>query len=183
MLLFRKIRWKLALTFGVPAIVMSFVGASLVLSIPQELLIRVLGGFLIVYALAVLVFHMQVRMVPSTLSALLGGGTSGFFIGLFGFGGELRTVFLTLYRLPKEVYLATIGAIAFLTDITRLTTYWLSGVRLPVELLQSLIVLIPVTLLGAWAAKRFLSYVPEKGFRVAILIALLLIGVKLVVAP
>ncbi len=183
MLLFRKIRLRIALAFGVPAILLSIAGASLVLTIPHELMIRALGVFLILYAVSILVFHMHSTMRPGALSAMLGGGLSGFCIGLFGFGGELRTVFLTLYRLPKEVYLGTIGAVAFMTDIARIATYWLSGVRLPDDLLQSLLVLIPVTLLGAWAAKRFLSHVPEQRFQAVLLIGLLLIGAKLVIAP
>jgi uncharacterized membrane protein YfcA len=53
----------------------------------------------------------------------IGGVLSGFFGGLSGHQGALRSAFLVRYYLPKEVFIATGVAIACMVDITRLVIY------------------------------------------------------------
>lgn len=56
----------------------------------------------------------------------LGGLLSGFFGGLSGHQGALRSMFLLRAGLSTEAYVATGVAIALLIDITRLSTYLLT---------------------------------------------------------
>jgi uncharacterized membrane protein YfcA len=50
LLLFRKgVQWRLILSFGIPGIAATFIGASLVFNIPTTVLSRILGSFLIIY--------------------------------------------------------------------------------------------------------------------------------------
>jgi hypothetical protein len=53
----------------------------------------------------------------------LGGLVSGYFGGLAGMQGALRSAFLVKAGLTKEAYVATGAAIAFLIDVSRLSVY------------------------------------------------------------
>lgn len=50
----------------------------------------------------------------------LGGGISGFIVGLTGTGGALRATFLTGLKIDKEKYIATAAVIALATDASNL---------------------------------------------------------------
>lgn len=175
------IKWKLILLFGIPAIIASYFGASLVLDIPESTLLRVLGGFLTAYSLISLFMRFSFKNDEHPGTAVIGGASSGFIIGIVGVGGEIRAAFLSAFNLPKDVYLATIGAIAFVTDVTRLGTYIYSGVRLSDFLLFSLIFLLPISFIGAKIAQKIVHTISEEIFRKGILILLILIGAKLLI--
>ena len=55
---------------------------------------------------------------------------TGFMAGIFGMGGAIRSLFLSAFNLPKEVYIVTGAAIAIFIDISRLGTYLLRGTSL-----------------------------------------------------
>lgn len=181
--LFREgIKWRLIVAFGVPAIIASYLGATLVFNAPQMLLLRTLGGFFILYAVF-LMFRKRFKIPTSSAAALVGGASSGFFAGIFGLGGAIRSAFLAAYDLKKSVYVSTIGAIALVTDTVRLVTYHTQGARLSFTLLVGLILFIPASLYGAKLAKLALDRVPQKQFRLVIAVFLFLAGLKFLLLP
>jgi len=107
---------------------------------------------------------------------IAGGALSGFFAGIFGVGGAVRATFLTAFDLPKAMYLATAGSIALLIDSARLITYLKGGTGLEPVLLWGMIVFISVSFLSAQIAKKIVSHIPQKSFRLFISISLALIG-------
>ncbi len=117
------------------------------------------------------------------MTGACGGALSGFFAGVFGIGGAVRGLFLTAFDLPKEVYIATAGAIALIIDTTRLTTYFIKGARLEQLLLWGLIVFIPASFLGAKIARHIVDKIPQEHFRKVIAVFLLLVGIKLILLP
>lgn len=183
LILFKKgFQWRLILSFGVPGIAAAFFGASLVFNIPGMILSRILGTFLICYVIYLFV-KSSFRIKPSLLTGVCGGALSGFFAGVFGIGGAVRGLFLTAFDLPKEVYIATAGAIALIIDTTRLTTYFAKGARLPTLLLWGLLLFIPASFLGAKIAKRIVDKIPQEHFRKVVAVFLLLVGIKLILLP
>jgi uncharacterized membrane protein YfcA len=183
LLLFRKgVQWKLILSFGVPGIVATYLGASLVFDIPTTVLSRILGCFLILYVVY-LFAKGSFKVKPNLFFGACGGALSGFFAGVFGIGGAVRGLFLTAFDLPKAVYIATAGSIALFIDATRLTTYFKNGARLPTLLLYGLPLFIPASFLGAAIARRIVDRIPQEHFRKIIAIFLLLMGIKLLLLP
>jgi uncharacterized membrane protein YfcA len=183
LLLFRKgVRWRLILSFGIPGIAATFLGASLVFNIPKIVLSRTLGSFLILYVIY-LFLKSSFKVKPSLVFGACGGALSGFLAGVFGIGGAVRSLFLTAFDLPKAVYIATAGSIALFIDATRLTTYFTNGARLPRLLLYGLPLFIPASFLGAAIAKRIVDRIPQEHFRKIIAIFLLLMGIKLLLLP
>ena len=129
---------QVLLRFGIPAIFASFAGAWLLMQISgfQPLFSYHLGEkqfevtpIKIVIAILLLFFSLleiiprfqQIQFGKNKL--VLGGVLSGFFGGLAGIQGALRSAFLIKAGLKKEAYIATGVVIASLVDITRLTVY------------------------------------------------------------
>lgn len=95
MVLFRQgIRWKLILSFGIPGVIATIIGARLLFSVPAAILSRVLGMFLLGYV-ALLFTRSSFKIREGTVTAGLGGALSGFFAGIFGMGGAIRALFLS----------------------------------------------------------------------------------------
>jgi len=183
LLLFRKgLKWQLILSFGIPGIAATYLGALLVFSITAATLSRVLGSFLIIYVIY-LFAKSSFRIKPNLVFGACGGALSGFFAGIFGIGGAVRGLFLTAFDLPKAVYISTAGAIAIFIDMTRLTAYFKNGVRLPELLLYGLPLFILASFLGAAIAKRFVDKIPQEHFRKIVAVFLLLMGIKLFLLP
>jgi hypothetical protein len=82
----------------------------------------VIGFLLIVFALFEFIPILQKLSLPKKILSF-GGLLSGFFGGLSGHQGALRSAFLIRYGLSKEVFIATGAVIALFVDITRLSVY------------------------------------------------------------
>jgi hypothetical protein len=183
LILFKKgFQWRLILSFGVPGIAAAFFGASLVFNIPGMIFSRILGIFLICYVIYLFV-KSSFRIKPNLFAGACGGALSGFFAGVFGIGGAVRGLFLMAFDLPKEVYIATAGAIALFIDTTRLTTYFLKGARLEQLLLWGLLIFVPASFLGARIARHIVDKIPQEHFRKVVAVFLLLVGIKLILLP
>ena len=138
-LLGRQADWEVVLKFGLPAIAAAVLGAlalgwfaqsdsSLSIEVNEEVLSEItpvkliIGLLMIGFALfellprfRVLEFHR--RYLP------LGGLLSGFFGGLSGHQGALRSAFLAKAGLTTERFVASNAAIGFLVDLTRISVY------------------------------------------------------------
>ncbi|MCB0478486.1 MAG: sulfite exporter TauE/SafE family protein [Crocinitomicaceae bacterium] len=142
LLLRKSIRFDIALKFGIPAIFAAIGGAFLLKNLNDiSLYSYTLGSkeftiSAIKLALSIpLIFFSAIELVPGfklnfKKSFLpVGGLISGFFGGLTGHQGALRTAFLLKYNLPKEVFIATGVVIATMIDIPRIFVYYEEIVR------------------------------------------------------
>ncbi len=183
MLLFREgIRWRLLLAFGLPGIFTSFIGSSLSLRIPWEILSRALGVFLIAYVLFI-IFNQAFKLSQRLSVAASSGALTGFFAGIFGVGGEINAMTLSAFNLEKAVYIATAGAIAFMIDSTRIATYIEGGTRLDPAILSGLLIFIPASLIGAMIGKKGVEKISQEKFRNVVAVFIFLFGLKLVLFP
>ncbi len=178
-LLFRSgFNLQLFLLFGVVGLATSYLGAYISLGTNEQILLRLLGAFLAGYALF-LIFQSKFKIPAGNITALSGGALSGFFAGMFGIGGAIRSMFLTAFDLPKTVYIATAGAIGLLVDSTRIIAYFTGGATLPKELWYGLLFFIPISFVGAQIAKVIVDKIPQNKFRVVVAVFLFVIGLKL----
>jgi uncharacterized membrane protein YfcA len=168
---------SLLLQFGVPSVALALVGASLVQSVPQDLLKMILGLFLIAYTFWSWSVKFTIR--PSVITSAIGGGLSGFFAGLIGTGGALRGAFLTAFGLSKEKYIATAAAIALAVDMTRLPIYLKEGFLKP-QFYWMIPILLVVALCGSFIGKEITNKIPQSVFRRIVLLAIFIIGVRLI---
>lgn len=133
---------KVLLTFGLPAIAASFAGAALLLwlsAIPpissyeafgrvwHVMPVKLVIGFLLLVFAAIEVVPAFSAMTFGPRYMALGGLLSGFFGGLSGMQGALRSAFLVRAGLSKEAFIATGVVIACLIDTARIGVYLKSG--------------------------------------------------------
>lgn len=177
-LLFKKsANRKLLVTFGIPGIAFSLLGASVIINQNQETILQILGYSIITYV-AIILIKPKFKIPNNVLSSFLGGSLSGFFAGITGISGPVRSIFLSSFDLPKETYLVTSGVIAIMIDSTRLYIYHTGGAELPDSLLEYMVLFIVISFIGAEIAKRFVNKIPQEEFRKFIAFFLLLVGIK-----
>lgn len=181
-LFYKGFNLRLVVLFGVAGLAASYVGAFISLGAQEERLLRLLGLFLAGYA-GFLLLRTKFAVPAGNLAALVGGVASGFFAGMFGLGGAIRSMFLAAYNLPPAVYIATAGAIGLMVDATRIITYATGGVTLPADLWFGLMLFIPLSFLGARLAKRIVDHIPQTTFRTLIAGFLGAMGLKLILWP
>ncbi len=108
---------------------------------------------------------------------------SGFFGGLSGNQGALRSAFLLKAGLSKDAFVATGVVSAVFVDAARLMVYGTGFLASHLTKSQELITPIVVGMIcaftGAFIGKRFLQRVTLKAVRVMVATAILLIGLGL----
>lgn len=107
------------LRFGLPAVAAAFLGAWLLLRLDASAK-PAIGAVMMLFAAAELSLKgrsFDRKWLP------LGGILSGFFGGLSGHQGALRSAFLIRLGLSKEAFIGTGVAIACMVDATRLAIY------------------------------------------------------------
>jgi uncharacterized membrane protein YfcA len=110
----------------------------------------------------------------------LGGVLSGFFGGLTGIQGAIRSAFLIKSGLSKEAYIATGVVIASLVDFTRLSVYAsrFKGANLQEHWILILSA-ISAAILGAFIGNKLLKKVTLRFVQVLVAIMLLVIAIVL----
>jgi hypothetical protein len=183
------------LRFGIPAIIASFAGAWLLLKItvlptlfqyellgkefeatPVKLIISIL---LIIFSLLEISPSFQ-KVQFGKDKLIFGGILSGFFGGLSGIEGAIRSAFLIKSGLSKEAYIATGVVIASLVDFTRLSVY--ASRFTSANLHENLTLLISATLsaiAGAYFGKKLLKKVTLRSIQLIVAIMLILISIAL----
>lgn len=184
LILFRSgINWRIVLLFTIPGIIATLLGAQIVVAAEhQHYFLRFFGLFLVAYSLFLL-FRPKVSLAPTATTLTTFGGLSGLSAGLFGMGGAIRSMALTVFNLPKEVYIATSGLAAIGIDTARLSSYLIQGISFEHALFVALIACIPASFIGANVAKKIVPLISQELFRKMIVVFLLGVGVKLVVWP
>lgn len=186
---------QVLLRFGIPAIFASFAGAWLLMQISgfQPLFSYHLGEkqfevTLVKLVIAVLLlFFSLFEVIPRFQNIqfgknklVLGGILSGFFGGLAGIQGALRSAFLIKAGLSKEAYIATGVVIASLVDITRLSVYaerfTTAGLHENVGLIVSTVV---SAVLGAIIGKKLLKKITLQFVQVFVAVMLMIISIAL----
>jgi len=181
--------------FGIPAVIFAFIGAWVLLHIPdaQPLFIYDLYGktfevypvkfiisiLLIIFASMDLVPYFQ-RLQFAKDKLPIGGALSGFFGGLSGNQGALRSAFLIKAGLTKETFIGTAVVVSTFVDFTRLSVYASRFTKS--GLTDNLTLVICATLsaiAGAYIGNKLLKKVTLKFLQVTVAIMLILISLAL----
>lgn len=191
----RSIAWPVALRFGLPAIAGGIAGALLLewLAVLEPLArlewlgrsfavmpVKVaIGGLLVAFALLdTLPGFRDLAFGPQWMP--IGGILSGFFGGLSGMQGALRSAFLSRAGLSKEAFVATAAVIATLVDVSRLGVYaravWRQAADLDLALLAAAVA---AAFAGALLGKRFLKAVTMESIRHLVATLLVVVGICL----
>jgi hypothetical protein len=171
---------KIIATFGIPSILFSFLGASIVGILSQDILKVILGAFLIIIS-ALFLVKPSLKVPTNRNIVIAGGGISGLITGLVGTGGALRATFLTGFNLEKTKYIATAAVIALGTDITRIPLYVSQGF-----LLQQYYYYIPIlaatAIGGSYIGKKIVGKIDQNRFRKIVLVAIIIVSINFIIS-
>lgn len=181
--------------FGIPAVIAAFLGSWILINItdqqalfsyhafntqikvyPVKFLISIL---LIVFAVMDLIpFFNKLQFGKSKLP--LGGAISGFFGGLSGNQGALRSAFLIKAGLSKETFIGTAVVVSTFVDFTRLSMY--ATKFLTSGLVDNLPLVTCATLsgiAGSYFGNKMLKKVTLRFIQVTVAILLIIISIGL----
>ena len=181
--------------FGIPAVIAAFIGAWVLLHIPdsQPLFDYTLFGKtfevypvkLIISVLLIIFATMDLIPYFSKLQfgrekLPLGGVLSGFFGGLSGNQGALRSAFLIKAGLTKEAFIGTAVVVSTFVDFTRLSVYATRFVKSGLSDNIMLVVLATIAAVaGAYIGNKLLKKVTIKYIQVLIAIMLIIVSLAL----
>lgn len=184
---------SIILRFGIPSILFAFIGALTLNAIthlsyiaqysiagkefiitPVKLTIGILILFFALYDL----FPRLYKINFNKDLLVFGGMLSGFFGGLSGNQGALRSTFLSKLGLTKETFIATGVVIACLTDVSRLAVYFRNISKIHDQI--NILLIAAATLsafAGAYAGNKVMKKVTISSFHIIIGIMLICFAV------
>jgi uncharacterized membrane protein YfcA len=186
---------QVLIRFGIPAVIAAIAGAWLLLQItdlsplftyhlgereievyPVKFVISVL---LIIFALLdLLPFLNEIKFNKKHMP--VGGALSGFFGGLSGNQGALRTAFLIKAGLTKESFIATSVVISCFVDFTRLAVYSTRFVKADLDENISLVLSATLAAIaGAYLGNKLLKKVTFKSIQILVAILLIVVSIGL----
>ena len=189
--------FKVLKQFGIPSVIFAFIGAMVLLNIPDsqaffeyELMGKQFEVYPLKFTIAVLLFiFAAMDLIPyfRDLSfgrdkLALGGALSGFFGGLSGNQGALRTAFLIKAGLSKTSFIGTAVVVSTFVDFTRIGVY---ATRFgDAELYENMDLMIFSTLaaiLGAFLGNKLLKKVTLVSLQIIVAIMLLVLSLALAI--
>jgi uncharacterized membrane protein YfcA len=161
-LVYKKIDLQLVLKFGIPSLILAFLGAWLLklFSVSAPLYSYTISGH--VFSVTIIGITIGTLMLVFSLWEIIpylknisfgksnlvwGGALSGFFGGLSGHQGALRSAFLVRLNLEKEIFIASGIAIACLVDVARLSVY---STSISKEIISQNYLLLLIAIGSAW---------------------------------
>lgn len=183
------------ISFGIPAVVAAIFGSWLLFQIPDQhplfhyyLFERKFEVFPVKLIISVLlIIFASIELIPffnklqfGKDKLPIGGILSGFFGGLSGNQGALRSAFLIKAGLSKEVFIATAAVVSTFVDFTRLTIYAANFSK--AGLSENLVLVTTVTIsgiLGAYIGNKLLKKVTLSFLQNTVAIFLIMISLAL----
>ncbi|MDT8411927.1 MAG: sulfite exporter TauE/SafE family protein [Vicingaceae bacterium] len=197
-LTFKDINKNVLIKFGVTAIPLAFLGAWLLMNFSNnnrilyeftigdktltiKLVELIIGIMMLIFAIFELLPTPNKKILKNNM-LYLGGAISGFFGGLSGHQGALRTIFLLRSGLTKESFIATGIAIACIVDVSRISIYFAK--LQSISLTENLWIITSTTLCafaGAFIGKKLLKKVTITFIQYVVAILIIIISVLLIV--
>jgi len=171
---------KVFLNFGILSAAGGLLGALLNARANSPALAMVFGCLLIFAAISGLSGWVD-RMHFGRRVAWVAGGLSGFFGGLVGNQGGIRSAALLGFDIQKEALVATATGVALIVDGARMPVYLAVEGRGILSAWPLLIVAIIGVLLGTFWGVRLLRRLPERVFRRLLSVLILALGVYMLI--
>ena len=176
----REVDWRVFVQFGIASAAGGLIGALLQAWLHGALLAAVLGLLMLVAGTTEII-RRPIPLPQGRGARLIAGILSGFFGGLVGNQGGIRSAALLGFGLSPRQLVATATASAVLVDLARLPVYLakrgaLLAAEMPLILTASTGVII-----GTLVGVPILGRIPAKAYRPLVGTLLVLLGVSLLV--
>ena len=183
--LWRRIDRPVVLAFGALSAVGSFAGAMVAVRRHDVMnpVLTIIFACLLIFAGASVLFHFTERVRFGRTAAAVVGAVSGFFGGLVGNQGGIRSAALLGFEITKESFIATAMAIAVVVDLARIPVYVATqGPAMSAAWIPMLCATIGVLIGTLWGG-ALLRRIPIRTFRAGVALLVLLLGVAMLITP
>ena len=177
----RHIDWAVFRGFGLASAAGGLAGAALHARASSPALGATLGLLLVFAGISTLT-GIADRLRFRGTAALAAGGLSGFFGGLVGNQGGIRSAALLGVELGRDEFIATATASALIVDAARVGIYVATDAAEIARLWPLVAVAAAGALLGTIGGEGVLRRIPEPVFRRVVAVALVVLGVAMLVA-
>ncbi|MCE3000445.1 MAG: sulfite exporter TauE/SafE family protein [Betaproteobacteria bacterium] len=178
-----RIDWNELWRLVPPTVIGAVAGLWLFSVLDNRMLVLMLGGFLVLYAIYMLVasFMRLPQLRCSMRWAWPAGVFGGFFDTIFGGGGgTLVVIYVNARGIAREAFRATLAALWFFEMLARISGYAWSGYYTG-EVLWLLLLLLPVMGLATLVGERLGNRVDNETFTRLLGVLLLASGLSLLV--
>lgn len=177
-LLKSKVNRQILIRFGLLCAVGGLTGALLHVFFVSDVL-RIIFSVMLILAGILGVLQVSERIRFGRLGAGIAGLASGFFGGLVGEQGGIRSVALLSFDIQKEAFIATATASGVIVDAVRMPVYFLTQFSQFTQFYSLLILTSVPVLAGTIAGKVILNRIPESFFKRIVSFLVLLLGIYL----
>ncbi len=160
----KHINKKVLLSFGLTSAAGGLIGA-LLHNVLYNTILTIIFGCLLVFAGIMGLTGLSERIRFSGIFAWIAGGLSGFFGGLVGNQGGIRSASLLGFNLKQKEYVATATGIALMVDVVRVPVYLTVQGNQIASIWQFVLIATVGVLVGTLIGGRILNKIPEKIFK------------------
>lgn len=170
---YQEIKWIIPLM-----VVGSLIGAAILLKTRPDILVLLLGVFVICYVLHSFLskkgqsHFSKVLVVPFSL-------VGGIFSALFGSGGFIYAMYLSSRIADKQRFRITQMTLIGFSTLTRVIIFLVMGVYVNTDILLMALAFSPAMLLGIWAGRHITLKISREAFLKIINVVILISGVAL----
>ncbi|HBO22388.1 MAG TPA: permease [Providencia sp.] len=170
---YQEIKWIIPLM-----VVGSLIGAAILLKTRPDILVLLLGIFVIGYVLNA--FFSKKKKAPFSKAyvvpfSLIGG----VFSALFGSGGFIYAMYLSSRIEDKQRFRTTQMTLIGFSTLTRVIIFLVMGVYLNLDILLVALAFSPAMLIGTWAGRHITLRISREAFLKTINIVILVSGIAL----
>ena len=176
----KEIRWRPIAGLGTGIAVGIPLGAWILRGGDPQLVLTILGGFLVLVGFVFVRLPAGGRFHPPAWAAPPAGFLSGLLTGLFGTGGPPLIIWYHLSAGNKAAFRGNLMTIFLLMTIVRVPSYAVGGL-ITAPRLWSTLAILPAALFGAWLGHRLHIKISEKTFRLMVSILLVVLGAILLI--
>ena len=193
----KHINYKVALYFGGAGVISALAGAYILSLFSAEnilysyslgektievpLLHFIIGTLFIVFSILEVIPDGKQKLAIKNSALVFGGSVSGFFGGLSGHQGALRSIFLLKYGLTKESFIATGVVIACFIDISRIGIYSTQFYNdINADVIPLLLTAVASAFIGAIAGKNFLKKITIRFMNILVGILISIMGLLMI---
>lgn len=176
----REVDWAIVRSFGLTSAAGGLTGA-LLNALATSRALEIVFGSLLVLAGASQATGLAQRWRLRGAFAWLGGALSGFFGGLVGNQGGIRTAAMLGFDVGKRQFVATTTAVALLIDLARVPVYLVLEAAQLARMWPTIALATIGVVGGTLFGEKLLARVPERRFRAVVGVLLLVLGVAFLI--
>ena len=176
----KYINKKILLSFGLTSAAGGLAGA-LLHSVLYSIVLVIIFSCLLIFAgiMEFTGFSEKIRFPGAALWAA--GGMSGFFGGLVGNQGGIRSAAMLGFKLEKKEFVATATGIALMVDVARIPVYIITQGEEMLSIWKWILIASIGVLVGTAAGTYMLRKIPEKIFKKSVASIVILVGIFMLI--